>query len=59
MRVDVDAAHVNLLFLRDDIGDVVDDADVVVTYDAQGDGILVVALSAPTGFHNAVAEAPF
>ena len=57
MGVDVDAAQDEFLFFGDDAGEVVDDADVVVANDAQGDGVLAGALAAPLGAHDAVAEA--
>ena len=57
VRVDVDAAQHQLLVLGDDGREVVDDAEVVVANDAQGDAILRRALAAPLGAHDAVAEA--
>ena len=57
VTVDADAAEQNFLFLADDVGDVVDDADVVVANDTKGDGVLTAALACPLGSDNAVAEA--
>ena len=56
VAVDADAAEQNLLFLADDVRDVVDDADVVVAYDAKGDGVLTATLPCPLRFDYSVAE---
>ena len=40
VRVDIDAAQHQFLVLGDDAGEVVDDADIIVADDTQGDGIL-------------------
>ena len=53
VAVDIDGAHDDFLFLRNHIGDVVHNADVVVADDAQCDGIERCAFSAPAGFDDA------
>ena len=45
VRVDIDGAQDELLVLRDDAGQVVDDADVVDADDAQGNAVLRGPLS--------------
>lgn len=57
VTVDADAAKQNLFFLADDVGNVVDDTDVVVANDAKGDGVLAAALASPFRLDNSVAEA--
>ena len=57
MRVDIDGTHHDFLFFRDNARNVVDDAEVVVAHNFDGDAILSCTLSAPSGFHNAVAKA--
>ena len=57
VRVDVDRAQDEFLVLRYDAGEVVDNADVVVADDTQGDGILAGALAAPLGTYDTIAEA--
>lgn len=52
----VDASEDDVLLFGDDGGDVGDDADVVVSYDAEGDGIEAVAFSCPARWYDAVAE---
>ena len=46
-----------MFFFGDDVSDVVDNADVIVADDAQGDAILRRAFSAPLSFDDAIAEA--
>ena len=57
MRVDVDRPHHHLFLLGYDGGDVVDDAEVIIADDAQGGGVLRLALATPARLHYAVAEA--
>ena len=47
VAIDADASQQDFLFLTYYISDVVDDANVVVSDDAKGDGILAAALSCP------------
>ena len=53
---DVDVSHDELVLLRDDVGDVAHNADVVIAHDAQGDGVFRRTLSAPACLDDAVAE---
>lgn len=57
VTVDVYRLHYNLLLLRDDACDVVHDAEVVVSYNAQRYVILRCSLAAPSCFHYSIAEA--
>ena len=52
-----DGAQVDVGFLADNGGEVVDHAQVVVAHDAQRDGVLLVALAGPAGTDDAIAEA--
>ena len=56
VAVDADAAQQNA-FLADDAGDIVDDTQVIITHNTQGDGILTASLACPTCLNNAVTEA--
>ena len=58
VRVDADGAQQDVALLADDGGDVRHDADVVVSDDAQRDGVLLaLALAGPAGLDDAVGEA--
>lgn len=57
MGVDIDGSHHDLLVLADDVGDVADDADVVIADDAQRDVVVGTALAAPLRTDDAVAKA--
>ena len=56
VAVDIDAAQNQLLVLRDDAGEIVDNAYIVVTYHTQRNAILRRALAAPLGLDDAIAE---
>ena len=56
-RVNADGAKHNLLLFRDDARDVIDNAEVIVANDVEGDGIGASALSCPLRSHDAVGEA--
>ena len=56
MCVDVYRAHHDTFVFRYNRCDVRNDADVVVAYDAQCDGVEVLSLSAPSCIHDAVSE---
>ena len=58
VRVDADVAQLYVLLLRDDGGDVVDDANVVVSDDSERDRVeRPLALACPAGLHHTVSEA--
>ena len=57
VAIDVDRSHHDFLFLGYYRSDIVYDADIVVANDAQGDGILSVALAAPFSLYDAIAKA--
>ena len=60
VRVDADGAEQDVVFLVDDRRDVGHDADIIMPYDAERDGVLLaLAFASPTGTHDAVGEACF
>ena len=40
MRINVDTTHHDFLFLGYDAGDIINDSNIIITNDAQGDGLL-------------------
>ena len=56
VRIDVDGAHHDFFFFRDDARDVVDDAQVVVAHHFEGEAVLTGVFAAPAGLDDAVAE---
>ena len=57
MRIDADGPQQNVTLLIDDGSDIRHDTDIVMSHDAQGDGVLfALALSGPFGAYDAVGE---
>ena len=56
MTVDTDTAQENSL-LADDTGNIVDDTQIIIAYDAKCDGVLAATLASPASLDDTVSEA--
>lgn len=60
VRIDADGPQQNVTLLIDDGSDIRHDTDIVMSHDAQGDGVLLaLALSCPFGAYDAVGNLDF
>ena len=57
MRVDIDTAQHDVLLLRDDRGNVVDNAQIVLPHHVKRNGVRALPFACPTSFDDAIAKA--